>query len=265
MRNFRGVAALNRISSIGQAGIELFPLGDSAVTVQFGKSIDLATHRKIKALTAYLNENTFPGMIEYVPSFTSVTVFYDPYRVRNLEVQERGNTRCFASDRSAYEIVCSLIKQIVAELDDTNDPKPRVVEIPVCYGGEFGPDLEFVAEHNKLTANEVIEIHSNAEYLVYMIGFAPGFPYLGGMSERIATPRRPSPRLSIPAGTVGIGGMQTGIYPIESPGGWQLIGRTPTELFRPDENPPSLLQAGDIIRFRPISPAEYQRYKENRL
>lgn len=137
-----------------------------------------------------------------------------------------------------------------------------VIEIPVCYGEEFGPDLEFVANHNGLTPEEVIRIHSSAEYLVYMVGFAPGFPYLGGMPEAIAAPRRPSPRLAIPAGSVGIAGKQTGVYPIETPGGWQIIGRTPIALFVPDSNPPTILASGDRICFRPISRQEYMERKE---
>ncbi|MGV3465566.1 MAG: 5-oxoprolinase subunit PxpB, partial [Heyndrickxia sp.] len=137
----------------------------------------------------------------------------------------------------------------------------RVVEIPVCYGGDFGPDLETVASMNGLSTEEVIQIHSSAEYTVYMIGFAPGFPYLGGMSEKIATPRLPSPRLKIPERTVGIAGNQTGVYPIETPGGWQLIGRTPIKLFRPQDEVPSLLHAGDKVRFKPISYEEYVEWE----
>jgi inhibitor of KinA len=136
------------------------------------------------------------------------------------------------------------------------------VEIPVCYGGEFGADLDFVAKHANLTPGEVIEIHSAADYLVHMIGFAPGFPYLGGMSSKIAAPRRSSPRLKVPAGSVGIAGEQTGIYPLETPGGWQLIGRTPLALFRPEQDPPTLLQPGDIVRFRPITPQQFRELKE---
>jgi inhibitor of KinA len=150
-------------------------------------------------------------------------------------------------------------------LEETKESKQRFVEIPVCYGGEYGPDLEAVAEYHHLSTSEVVEIHSKEEYLVYMIGFAPGFPYLGGMSEEIATPRRHSPRLSIPEGSVGIAGMQTGVYPISTPGGWQLIGRTPLELFCPNENPPTLLQSGDIVKFVPISLEEYQANKEKTI
>jgi inhibitor of KinA len=133
----------------------------------------------------------------------------------------------------------------------------RPIEIPVCYGGEFGVDLQFVAEHNGMTADEVVAIHCGATYRVHMLGFAPGFPYLGGMSERIATPRRNTPRLKVAAGSVGIAGPQTGVYPLETPGGWQIIGRTPLALFRPAENPPTLLSPGDFVRFRPITSEEF--------
>src|SRR5699024_4926794 len=133
----------------------------------------------------------------------------------------------------------------------------RMVEIPVLYGGDYGPDLDLVAHRNQLSTEEVIRIHSERDYLVYMIGFAPGFPYVGGMDERIEAPRKENPRQSIPAGSVGIAGKQTGIYPFESPGGWQIIGRTPAQLFLPESNPPTLIQPGDRLRFVPIDEAEY--------
>ena len=132
-----------------------------------------------------------------------------------------------------------------------------MVEIPTLYGGEYGPDLDHVADHNGLTPEEVIQIHSSADYLVYMMGFTPGFPYLGGMSENIATPRLQTPRTAIPAGSVGIAEQQTGVYPIESPGGWQLIGRTPVQLFDPQRDPPVVVEAGDFIRFAPITETTY--------
>lgn len=224
--------------------IDIAPLGDSAVILQFGTTIDLLSHRKIQTLSALLDKRQIPGMIEYVPAFTTITVFYNPLQV-------------------SYTELSSSLQELVSAMKDTEEQVARTVEIPVLYGGEFGPDLNFVAEHNGLSPQEVVDIHANGEYLVYMIGFAPGFPYLGGMSERIAAPRRESPRLSIPAGAVGIAGKQTGVYPISTPGGWQLIGRTPLALFRPHENPPSLLSAGDIVRFRPISQEEYDAYKED--
>jgi len=138
----------------------------------------------------------------------------------------------------------------------------RIITIPVSYGGEFGPDLEFVAKHNSITEDEVVAIHTSIPYLVYMLGFAPGFPYLGGMSERIATPRLASPRVKIPAGSVGIAGKQTGIYPLESPGGWQLIGRTPLTLFDPLAKNPFVFAAGDYLQFTAIKMDEYVALKE---
>ena len=223
--------------------MQMIPLGDSAVIIQLDNQITLDIHRKVEAIAAHLQKHPFPGMVEYVPAFTTVTVFYDPLRL-------------------SFKEACAALEQILAEVADTGITTPRTVEIPVCYGGELGPDLKFVAEHNELSIDEVVQIHSSGEYLVYMIGFAPGFAYLGGMSERIGTPRRQVPRLSIPAGTVGIAGMQTGMYPIETPGGWQMIGRTPVSLFRPNHSTPSLLQAGDIVRFCPISRWEYDEWKE---
>lgn len=222
--------------------MQMIPLGDSGIIIQFDNNITLESNRKVSALAACLQENPLHGMVEFVPAFTTVTVYYNPLQL-------------------TYKEACEALEKIISKVVDTQKGEQRTVEIPVCYGGEFGPDLEFVAKHNCLTPDEVIEIHSGSEYLVYMIGFAPGFPYLGGMSERIGAPRRSSPRLTIPAGTVGIAGMQTGVYPIETPGGWQLIGRTPEPLFRPNDSSPSLLQAGDIVTFRPISRDEYVQRK----
>ncbi|WP_424768503.1 5-oxoprolinase subunit PxpB [Paenibacillus sp. sgz302251] len=235
--------------------VQIVPLGESAIRMELGNSIHPDIHRKVKRIVDGLDKYPFPGMIECVPAFTSVTVFYDPLKIRKLHI-----SRPEFADQSCYEIVSATLQQLVSKLDDHADDKPRIVEIPVCYGGEFGPDLDDVAAHNGLTPEEVIAIHSSGEYLVYMIGFAPGFPYLGEMSERIATPRRSSPRTEIPAGSVGIAGMQTGIYPISTPGGWQLIGRTPLQLFRPKEEQPSLLRSGDTIIFRSISLEEFESW-----
>jgi inhibitor of KinA len=215
-----------------------FPLGDAAIVVKFADSIDPNFYGKVRALKEYLDRKSLTGMLEYVPAYSTLTIYYDSLQ------------------RSFHDIDAEL-RGVIGELSQIPAPNPRIVEIPVCYGGEFGPDLEFVAQHNSLKADEVIQIHSNGDYLVYMIGFAPGFPYLGGMSQQIASPRRDSPRLQIPVGSVGIAGTQTGVYPIETPGGWQLIGRTPIQLFRPREHPPTLLRAGDTVRFRSITTKEY--------
>lgn len=242
--------------------MEMKPLGDSAILVQFGTELNQETHLKVKTLTAHLDAHPFDGLIECVPAFTSVTIFYNPLRIRHIYKEQRKSMYHLEMKASPYEVVRSIVEELAAGLEQAAEAKRRVVEIPVCYGGELGPDLEAVAEYHGLLTSEVIDIHSQAEYLVYMIGFAPGFPYLGGMSEEIATPRHSSPRLSIAAGSVGLAGKQTGVYPISTPGGWQIIGRTPIDLFRPDQNPPTLLQAGDIVQFKPISLEEYKSYKE---
>jgi inhibitor of KinA len=237
--------------------VELFPQGEHAVLVQFGSVIDIHVHNQVKRFSAQLERRPLPGMIEYIPAYTTVTVFYDPVSVCESQKRMTGSEVC-----SPYEWMCKHIQEAVEAMGEEGDDGGRTVEIPVCYGGDFGPDLSYVAAYNLLTEDEVIAIHSGGEYLVCMIGFAPGFPYIGGMSEKIATPRRASPRLAIPAGSVGIAGNQTGIYPIETPGGWQIIGRTPLCLFRPEAHPPSLLQVGDRVRFVPVSVKEFLRFEK---
>ncbi|MCY6369191.1 5-oxoprolinase subunit PxpB [Clostridium ganghwense] len=236
--------------------VQINPMGDSAIIIKFNKEININTHLKIKSLSKYLDRNPFKGMIEYVPSFVTMTIFYNP-----LEVIKEAKNKQPLQNKTPYEIVFLIVEDILSKVKDNIKDNPRIVEIPVCYGEEFGPDLKFVAEHNKLSIEEVIEIHSSCENRVYMIGFAPGFPYLAGMAEKISAPRRKTPRLSIPAGSVGIAGKQTGVYPISTPGGWQLIGKTPLKLFRPEREIPSLLQAGDLIKFKPISKEEYHKLK----
>ncbi|MCU9593370.1 5-oxoprolinase subunit PxpB [Caldibacillus thermolactis] len=230
-----------------------YPLGENAVLIELGKEINIETHQKIKGIAKFLNDNPPEWMIEYIPAFTTLTIYYEPYYIYST----------FGTE-NIYEYVCKEIKKLLLKIPIGDENEPRNIEIPVCYGGDFGPDLEVVAEYNQLTPEEVIQIHSSGEYIVYMLGFAPGFPFIGGMSEKIATPRRKTPRLKIPERSVGIAGMQTGIYPIETPGGWQLIGRTPIRLFTPENNPPTLLMAGDKIKFTPISYEEYVKM-ENEL
>ncbi|MFL0362043.1 5-oxoprolinase subunit PxpB [Pseudobacillus sp. 179-B 2D1 NHS] len=230
---------------LNQENIMIKPLGDTAMTVQFGTDITPDLHQKVKALSSKLNNHSFPGFIEYIPAFASVTIFYDPLVVYQ------------AFGGSPSQAVYSILADMVSHLQKEDAPTRQIREIPVCYGGTLGPDLQYVADYHQLSVDEVISIHSSVEYLVYMIGFAPGFPYLGSLSKKIATPRRSSPRVSIPAGSVGIAGSQTGVYPLETPGGWQLIGRTFLPLFTPNSEPPTFLQAGDIVKFIPISEKEY--------
>ena len=196
------------------------PLGDSAVIVEFGTEIDESIYRHVQQLIQLFEETKPKWLIEYVPAYTTVTVFYDPLSIRT---------------EFPYAYVRQEIDALLSTKKIAQKIRAKTVDIPVCYGGEFGPDLAYVAKYNGLTEEEVVDIHSSGDYLVYMLGFAPGFPYIGGMSPKIATPRRKTPRLKIPARSVGIAGHQTGIYPIETPGGWQLIGKTPLPLFNVNE------------------------------
>jgi inhibitor of KinA len=224
------------------------PLGDRAVTITLGNTIDLATHRRVRSACAALEAHPPAGMTDQVPAFASVTVHYDPALVA-------GDTRT-----SAYDRLVAQLDELLSRARDEKLPAPRLVEIPVCYGGTLGPDLDDVAKRHELTPAQVVEMHAAAEYLVYMVGFMPGFAYMGGLPERLATPRRSTPRTAVPAGTVGIGGSQTGVYPLESPGGWNLIGRTPTKIFDIRREPATLLATGDHARFVPISLEEFDRW-----
>ena len=235
---------------------QLYPLGDAAVVVQFGDAISPATHAAIRAFGAHLARHPFPGLREGVPAFTTLTVYYDPWLAS-------GGGR-----HPPYETVAAALRALLATVGApaAADEAPAVetpAEIPVCYGGAWGPDLDVVARHAGLSAAEVVARHAAPEYLVYMIGFAPGFPYLGGLDAGLATPRLAQPRPRVPAGTVGIAGPQTGIYPLPTPGGWQLIGRTPLRLFDAARAAPSLLRAGQALRFVPISAAEYARTQQH--
>ena len=231
--------------------VRLYPLGDAAVVLEFGGGISAATHGAIAAFSARLMRQPLAGLREVVPAFTTLTVYYDPWLA-----SENGQ---FAP----YERITAQLQMLLqfSEAAEAAE-ETEMVEIPVCYGGEFGPDLNFVAAHTGLSPAEVIARHTAPEYLVHMIGFAPGFPYLGGMDARLATPRRPQPRPLVPAGAVGIAGPQTGIYSLPTPGGWQLIGRTPLALFNPEWAAPSRLRAGQRLRFVAISEADFAEFQQ---
>jgi inhibitor of KinA len=235
------------------------PLGDSAILIQLGTEVGEHIYQNVQLVFQCLQESPFTGMVDCVLSYTTLTVFYDPYVVwQNQSVYEQVKWD------SPYERVIHDLQERLNKSHLQRRCEGKVVQIPVCYGGDFGPDLQEVASATGLTPDEVIAIHAGVRYLVYMIGFAPGFPYLGGMSEQIAVGRKLSPRVAIPAGSVGIAGTQTGIYPIETPGGWQLIGKTPRPLFRPNASQPSLLQPGDRVQFVPITPDEFQVWQEGK-
>lgn len=227
--------------------VQFKPLGDSAVLVYFGNTISEDVHYLIKKFIHILESNWFDGLIEIVPSYTNVCIYYDVMTIHKWK----------PLDRSPYEKIVAHLQTLLEKEMEISEEKNRLIEIPVCYGGKYGPDLAELASLHHLSEEQVIEIHTQKDYLVYMLGFAPGFAFLGGLDERIATPRKETPRLKIPAGSVGIAGKQTGIYPFETPGGWQIIGRTPLKLFLPDQHPPTLLRAGDRVRFIPISEKEF--------
>ncbi len=212
--------------------------GDTSLTVEFGNEINEAINRDIRAYKIALENAGIPGIVETVPTYRSLMVHYDPSVIPYAAVRER-------------------LEKLLDEMGEIEIPPSPVLEIPVLYGGEMGPDLAFVAENASISEEEVIRVHSSAEYLIYMLGFTPGFTYLGGMSESIATPRLKQPRVKIPAGSVGIAGTQTGVYPIDSPGGWQLIGRTPVKMYDPDRDTPILPEAGQYIKFFPVTQDEY--------
>jgi inhibitor of KinA len=212
--------------------------GDRGLLVEFGGTIDPEINRKVRQVFVSLEKRPIDGVTEVIPTYRSLLVFYDPFQIGPEKLREE------ISDRER-------------KLDTLEIPLPETVEIPVAYGGEFGPDLEFVARHNNLTPKEVIQIHTSGNYLIYMIGFTPGFPFLGGLSKKLFTPRLENPRQLVPAGSVGIANNQTGVYPINSPGGWQLIGRTPLKLYDPLRSPPILLKAGNYLKFKRISDDMY--------
>jgi KipI family sensor histidine kinase inhibitor len=216
--------------------------GDSAVSVEFGNEITPEANAFVHSLAARLEKYRGKWLVEAVPSFRSLLVVFDPIKVKRCRVKD------------AVSNICASLSDGGAERSGK-----RTVLIPVCYGGEFGEDIDDVAALNSISVDEVISIHSGTDYLIYMLGFLPGFPYLGGLDKRIETPRLESPRTRIDAGSVGIGGSQTGIYPLASPGGWRLIGRTPVKPYDSARTPTVLYEAGDYIRFVPIDREEYDR------
>jgi inhibitor of KinA len=217
----------------------IVPAGDSAVIVEFASRIDAAVNAQVVALAESVRATALPGVRDVVPTFCSVAVYFDPLRTD----------------------VDALLAQLDREAArKPPDPAPPAspVRIPVCYGGEFGPDLAGVARFAGMSEAEIIELHSGPVYRVFMLGFVPGFAYMGTVDPRIAAPRRPTPRVRVPAGSVGIAGAQTGIYPSDSPGGWQLVGRTPVKPFDLGRLRPFLLQPGDAVRFYRIEPKDYE-------
>lgn len=223
--------------------IKFLTAGDSAIVMEFGNTIEKEINAKISAVVENLKEKKIDGILDILPTYRSILINYDPVKI-------------------SYGEMVEILKGLGKSNKDNKSDKVRLIEIPTLYGKEYGPDIEFVAENANLSVDDVIKIHAGKDYLVYMMGFMPGFTYLGGLDERIATPRLKSPRLKIEPGSVGIAANQTGMYPLESPGGWQLIGRTPLKLYDDTKEPPVFIQAGDYIRYIPITKEEYDKIEE---
>ena len=217
-------------------------MGDRSVLVELGDEISPLVNQKVRGLLVGLDHQKMDGILELVPGYRSLLVVFNP-----LEIE--------------LESLKGKIENAVGQLDSSRLAPPRTIEIPVAYGDEYGPDLEWVAEFQKMTGEEVVQLHTEPLYRVYMIGFMPGFPYLGEVPDALVTPRRETPRTHVPQGSVAIAQKQTGIYPVESPGGWQIIGRTPIRLFDPEKKKPSLLQMGDQVKFYAISKEDMQKWQ----
>ncbi|AYO29539.1 5-oxoprolinase subunit PxpB [Biomaibacter acetigenes] len=216
--------------------------GDKAIVVEYGNEISEGCNKQIISLYRFLVREKVNGIVSLIPTYRSLLIKFEPTQISFQQLED------ILSRFNPKEI--------------EKDFNPLVIEIPVAYGEEFGPDLQYVAEFHSLTNEEVIQIHTEPLYRIYMLGFIIGFAYLGNMSEKIATPRLDKPRTIIPAGSVGIAGAQTGIYPLDSPGGWRLIGKTPVRLYDPQRERPILFQAGDYVRFKPISREEFFEIEE---
>ncbi|PYJ38055.1 MAG: kinase inhibitor [Verrucomicrobia bacterium] len=239
---------------------ETIPLGDSALIVRVRERFEDAPEETLDEVLRTLEQlrnAAIPGVVELAPAYTSVAVFFDPITVAK------------ASGRpdEMFDWLATQIRRVVNGARGRRHVRAarsdvRLVEIPVCYDSEFAPDLDDVGRHAQISTSQVVDLHSAAEYRVACIGFVPGFPFLAGLAKKLATPRRDTPRKEIPPGSVGIGGAQTGIYPLRSPGGWNLIGRTPLKLFDPTKSPPALLRAGDRVRFRAITREEFAAFAE---
>ncbi|MFZ1700242.1 MAG: 5-oxoprolinase subunit PxpB [Pyrinomonadaceae bacterium] len=219
--------------------MRIFPLGDSALTVEFGETISIDLNQRAIALADHFYESGFPGFVEAVPAYASASIFYDIIAVRTA----------FPEFSTAFDAVSDIVRKAIGDPHQSVSNNSRLFEIPVHFNSESALDLEVVGEVNALSTDEVIEIFISREYRVYMLGFLPGFTYMGEVDKRIATPRRTTPRERVPRGSVGIAGSQTGIYSLDSPGGWQIIGRTDVEIFTPNDETPTLLQPGDSVRF----------------
>ena len=220
-----------------------FLMGDRGLLLEFGDEISREINEKVRRMALAIQAEILEGIIEAVPTYRSLLIIYNPSTLPLEDLKKR-------------------LELIEEGLRQTPLPQPNLIKIPVAYGGFYGPDLEGVAEYHQISQEEVIRLHCSKPYLIYMIGFMPGFPYMGELPQALVTPRLKTPRLIVPKGSVAIAQKQTGIYSMESPGGWQLLGRTPVDLFDPNNNPPSILQMGDFVQFYPVTEKEFENWSE---
>jgi len=228
---------------------EIYSIGDAAVTLDFGNHIDKLLNRKALAIQQWIFTNTFPGLKDVIVSYSAVSVFFDPIAIQSL-----------SPGKTSFQFISEKLKTAMKLTGYAEEGgEGSVVEIPVCYDSEFGYDLPYVSREKNLSTTEIIELHVSKIYYVYMLGFLPGFSYLAELNERLVLPRKPKP-VPVVAGSVGIAGSQTGVYSLNCPGGWHIIGRTPLKLFDAGNSPPVWLKAGDHVRFKPISRDEFDHW-----
>ena len=218
-------------------------MGDRSLIVELGDEISPAVNRRVRDLDIKLMQNPIEGLVETVPTYRSLLIIYDPLRINVALLKQR-------------------IEDLQKMIDGIQIPEPKTMEIPVVYGGEYGPDLEWVAQYHKMSIDEVIQLHTETIYQVYMIGFTPGHPYMAELPKALIMPRRETPRTNVPRGSVAIAKNQTVIYPVESPGGLHILGRTPLKLFNPFQSPPTLLEIGDLVRFFSIEKEEFKQWPQ---
>ncbi len=219
-------------------------MGDRGLLLEFGDEISRDINEKVRRMALAMQAGGMEGIIETVPTYRSLLIVYNPMVLRLDDLRKR----------------CVRVEE---GLQQTPLPEPKLTRIPVVYGDDYGPDLEEVARYHQVSPEEVIRLHCSKSYLIYMIGFMPGFPYMGELPQALVTPRLKTPRLSVPKGSVAIAQRQTGIYSIRSPGGWHILGRTPVELFDPEKAPPALLQMGDFVQFYAICEKEFNEIRNN--
>ena len=217
-------------------------MGDRSLLVELGDEISLVVNQRVRELFLTLERHGIEGVVEAIPCYRSLLIVYDPLKITVSTLLNR-------------------IKDLRRTMNRAQLPKPRTLKIPVVYGGEYGPDLVWVARYHKISPEEVIRLHAGSTYNVYGIGFAAGYAYMGSLPDALVTPRRETPRTAVPQGSVGIGQKQTGVYPVESPGGWQILGRTPMKLFDPTRLPPTPLEMGDLVIFFPIREEEMAHWQ----